>query len=826
MHWTPVRWTPVAVHECVRTADVDADELPVAGTFEPCGSAPSRPEAAAAGGGSGCNCSCRRRRGPLLRLLHRTPTLATASRVWHHREDMATHLRLLARCSVVVVPLCVVPLLFCSAAAAQATWQLVPTMPSRFLHAAAYDAAAHRIVVFGGFGPDAFWLDDTWEWDGARWSRSTTSPHPVLRQGHAMCHDAARRRTLLFGGLNGGTPLSDTWEWDGSAWIQLAPSRTPSARTAHSLAYDSARGRIVLFGGTSGSNDTWEWDGSTWTSVATSGPSARASAALAYDPRRGRAVLFGGVGLTSSLDDTWEWDGTTWTQRYPATRPPARFGHAMVFDQSSGTMLMFGGERNAVSASDTWSWDGTTWRQLDAGSPALARQHFMLVHDDLRRRVVLCGGRDATQRRAHGDLWEWTGSGWQQVAPSLHPHSASVALAFDEVRQLIIAYSGLDGATWQWNGATWQPVSTGASPGRQVRPLLVSDRVRKRIVLCASEGSNVTWEWDGNNWSRPAPLHRPPVLGYAAAAYDHARGRVVLFGCPSAAPQAPATWLWDGTDWVDAAPAASPPGRFRHALAYDERRARIVAFGGAAPPSLYLDETWEWDGAAWSQRHPSSRPPPHVDHEMTYDAARERVVLTGSASSNGGTWEWDGSEWSLRVAGWRAIGHALAYDRARQRIVQYGSSRAVPFETWEYASSTPARHLSFGTACAGSAGSPRLEAMNLPWLGGEWRLRLAPLPPAGPTALLLGASRSSWRGLPLPLPLDTLGMAGCTLFVAADLAMPLANVAGSAAVVVPIPDLPALAGQALFEQGLIADPGANPRGAVVSGAGASVLGVR
>ena len=40
---------------------------------------------------------------------------------------------------------------------------------------------------------------------------------------HALAFDAARGRTVLFGGGNGaGATFDDTWEWDGSTWIERA----------------------------------------------------------------------------------------------------------------------------------------------------------------------------------------------------------------------------------------------------------------------------------------------------------------------------------------------------------------------------------------------------------------------------------------------------------------------------------------------------------------------------------------------------------------------------------------------------------------------------
>jgi hypothetical protein len=88
---------------------------------------------------------------------------------------------------------------------------------------------------------------------------------PTPRTNTAMVFDAARGRTMLFGGT-GLAFMADTWEWDGNEWTQKADIG-PAARNSHALAYDSNRQRIVLYGGYSPSisgnmADTWEWDGS------------------------------------------------------------------------------------------------------------------------------------------------------------------------------------------------------------------------------------------------------------------------------------------------------------------------------------------------------------------------------------------------------------------------------------------------------------------------------------------------------------------------------------------------------------------------------------
>ena len=174
---------------------------------------------------------------------------------------------------------------------------------------------------------------------------------PSARAGHAMAFDAARHRVVLFGGDSLGSAfLADTWAWDGQFWTQ-EQDIGPSARTGHQLAFDSSRSRVVLFGGrteaTVLNGDTWEWDGQYWTQVADTGPDPCAGAAMAFD---GFAVLlFGGIAsLTASNPPprlfglSWEWDGQHWTSRQDIG-PAPRWGHALAFDSDRVRPVLFGG---------------------------------------------------------------------------------------------------------------------------------------------------------------------------------------------------------------------------------------------------------------------------------------------------------------------------------------------------------------------------------------------------------------------------------------------------------------------------------------------------
>jgi len=183
--------------------------------------------------------------------------------------------------------------------------------PPRHNPAIAYDAARERVVLFGGDG-DAGFLADTWVWDGVRWENVTPSDpleSPPARSNHALAYDADRERVVLFGGLNESWVLDDTWEWDGTKWTDVTPDTgSPAGRETPSLVY-RGEGKVLLFGGNDYSSylgDAWEWDGTSWTPViSTASPSGRYAASAAFDSARQKVVLFGGYD-NRFLDDTWE----------------------------------------------------------------------------------------------------------------------------------------------------------------------------------------------------------------------------------------------------------------------------------------------------------------------------------------------------------------------------------------------------------------------------------------------------------------------------------------------------------------------------------------
>lgn len=284
-----------------------------------------------------------------------------------------------------------------------------------------------------------------------RWERMAKDVGPPPRNGFAIAYDAARDKTVFFGGLSAGTgPLADTWEWDGAAWAEIAPAVSPPARSGHALAFDPMRGTVLLFGGyvSLGAGvipfaDTWEWDGEAWREIAAAtGPAARAFAAMTFDPARASLLLYGGSDGVRSFADSWEFDGAGWRSLSADSAPGARNGHALATDSAGGRVLLFGGVREAGSwdqpLTDAWEWDGAAWSRVSESGPRSSERAPALAHDPRRGVFVLYGFASGDRVRTH----VWSGSEddeWLPVPPILPSPGGSVgALAYDAARGRVV----------------------------------------------------------------------------------------------------------------------------------------------------------------------------------------------------------------------------------------------------------------------------------------------------------------------------------------------------------------------------------------------------
>jgi cysteine-rich repeat protein len=487
---------------------------------------------------------------------------------------------------------------------------------ARYGQAAAFDVARNNLVMFGGRAR-FFQHGDTWVLDSTGWRlMSTTTPMLTNRSQHAMAYDPVRKRVVLFGGVYESSlvsrELDDTWEWDGATWTKVEPTGAPPARASHSLAYDPGRGAIVLFGGVDQSgeylNDTWSWNGSQWTQLVTSvQPSPRSSAAMtAY---RGGLLLHGGRTLSGANAETWRWLGGAWSPLGTGA-VGTRAGMGLATDTLRDRVVLFGGVDAAEKvAEDVWEWDGTAWTRATITTPA-AMQDAAVAFDSRRGRAVVVG---------EGATFELVDeSSWVSVTPSTPARRVRHGLAYDQARDEVVMFggdvtvpAGPTAETWVLDatgpsGRAWIQRTPPMSPSARSGHRLAYDLARSRTVMFGGEVNGApradTWEWDGATWRDVSTAIGPTQRSAHAFAYDPVRRVTVMFGGAAAFEPLDDTWEWDGTAWKEITPVGSIPiARHGATLTWNPARRRLTLIGGFSNLVLNsLDDAWEWDGTSWT----------------------------------------------------------------------------------------------------------------------------------------------------------------------------------------------------------------------------------
>ncbi|HET9327085.1 MAG TPA: kelch repeat-containing protein [Candidatus Eisenbacteria bacterium] len=350
-------------------------------------------------------------------------------------------------------------------------------------------APATRLVP--SFGPRTGWIDET------------------------AVFDPVRRRTLVFGGVfvDFLEPIFSSFTstfiiplWQGPNpppdlvydWINFGNSGAlPSPRYAHSAVVDAPGDRMIVFAGHSESslqpvNDVWslELGTGTWSALEPTGdpPAARLEHSAIFDSPARRMIVFGGQTVAllpplNPLNDLWQLDldvsPPAWSPITPeGTPPPARSCHSAIFDVAQRRMVVFGG-RDASDAllNDVWSLDlnGTpTWTELTpSGTPPSPRdQHAAIYMGGTSPRMLVYGG-NATR-----EVWSLSLNGspaWTLESVGVPPDVSDTPLAvvpgadgvpFDDGPTMLIL-GGKSASVWELRSPT--SVAVGASPSSGLR---------------------------------------------------------------------------------------------------------------------------------------------------------------------------------------------------------------------------------------------------------------------------------------------------------------------------------------------------------------------
>jgi len=381
---------------------------------------------------------------------------------------------------------------------------------------------------------------------------------------------------------------------------------------------------------------------------------------------------------------------------------------------------------------------------------------------------------------------------------------------------------------WRFDGVTWTNLTppTPSPTGRDFYAAAI-DGARGKYVLFGGRSATAnelgdTWEYDlgTGTWTQMTPAVAPTARRWAAMVYDPLSARCILFGGNTNNGGATAyvgdTWSWDGTTWTSLPTPSAPSVRGRGFFSYDGSRGEAVYYGGRNGTTALAD-TWKWTGTSWSQIFTTGATPGDATfsglfaYGTTYDPVRDRHVIFGGTRTGavvGNTWELPGGGgvWTQRAPGpgpAARTGPAVCFLPTTGTTYVFGGFSTSFFgDIWSYQTQFVARSLPFGGACASAQGAPSLVVDPAPWLGDTIVVQ-GGLAPFGFCALLIGASTTSWAGVPLPYSLGAftpLAPSGCQLLVSIDSSIDLPNTFGSTSFSVVVPAVPTLNGFTTYLQ--------------------------
>jgi hypothetical protein len=290
-----------------------------------------------------------------------------------------------------------------------------------------YHEGLEQVMLVNGGPEQGKPADDPlelWGWDGMQWSLiSADESGPTWRNWAAVAYDTARHVLVIHGGLQDQEHFDETWEWDGQRWTRFM-NTSPGAREGALMVHDIARAKMVLFGGSTPNmeihGDTWEWDGQNWTPVSETGPAARFPGGMVYDSARQETLMYSGHFAASTgefirYDDLWMWNGSSWNEIIPDGPTPGHRTHAALVVDPIMEKILLVGSGSDTFLGDVWAWDGTKWEEILTSNTPVRSGHNV-VYDRVRERFVLFGGVDRPGGRGLDDTWEWDRVQWSCVS--------------------------------------------------------------------------------------------------------------------------------------------------------------------------------------------------------------------------------------------------------------------------------------------------------------------------------------------------------------------------------------------------------------------------
>ncbi len=480
-------------------------------------------------------------------------------------------------------------------------------------------------------------------------------------------------------------------------WVPVAP---PTGRRNHTTIYDPVRDRLVVFGGHDDIRRAEVWTlslGSAprWAFVAIPGPapSARYQHAAVYDPVRDRMIVFGGDD-GHLVNDVWALSlagPMIWTELIPAgAPPPARYGHSMIYDPAADRLVVFGGKTATQPLADTWSLNlaGTpAWSPIAAAGAPPARYRHSAIHDPVRGRMLVFGGNGDLDRN---DTWELPLSGdpvWTEIPAAAGPSTREGHSAiYDPVRDGMIVFGGSGVDCWflrLHDAPEWSRLPNGTGRARHTATY---DPVRDRMIVIGGAPSAYPHRVDALLLSVPAwqelDTGNPAGRHGAGMVYDPVGARMILFGGGDFVRHYNDTWSLDLTGAPRWAPlpttGAPPPSRVDHSAIYDPVGHRMLVFGGWNGTTA-LSDLWELtlaDPPTWRPLTTLHDPEPRLFHSATYDPVHHRMIVIGGLDRADGIAF--GDVWVLPLTeplDWSKVNPAGAFPARAQHGALYDGAR-------------------------------------------------------------------------------------------------------------------------------------------------------
>lgn len=590
-----------------------------------------------------------------------------------------------------------------------------------------YDPATFNSILFGGrSGIDygtvtTYFSNETWIWNGSRWSQRYPAQSPAARSAYGMVFDTFRSRAVLFGGRNSDTSFfGDTWVFHNDDWHELFPATAPSARQVPGMVYDPLRDRIVLFGGSKLAADgitaepvydMWEFDGTNWRQVMTEGPKV-VKPTLVWDGARNQIVMMGITSDVKTLMYAYDSAAGTWSEVKPKDLPPCANDVSLVYMERDRLLALVGGICGA-SYDSAYYYDGGNWygfaSALSPGYPSGAA----VTYDVHRDEIVVFGGVEAfgTPRSS---TYTYTAGNWRFQNEVIKPvPRAAVAAVSDPFNKAVWMFGGLNqfgdayhDDLWRYQNGHWGQIeiAENAPLGCGSAAAAIDSDRQKLVVVC---GGNVVHELDLKElkWTKFAETRNvPDARRLAHVVYDPVQKKTVLFGGFDTVNYRNDTWLWDGATWTEVKEDEAD-ARTNAAMWFDPTLKKLVLYGGIGRPRpentiRRYSDMWTFDpGNGWTKMKDVTTPGERYDMRVLVDPRTNKVRMYGGVRVDAvddktkkqvfadDLWEWDGSRWTkitnaVNLPSARQ-GFGLAYDAYSDRIVIFGGYNGLFLsDTW------------------------------------------------------------------------------------------------------------------------------------------------